>query len=185
MLRLQDNVIDTGEHVKKAGDFASAVRISQRPAILPSLLQHPTLLQLTLSSQFVIMVRLLSVAAVFFTIVFGAQASHICQCLFQDGSHCCASVVSLSKFLDMKSELIAASLLYRTTLVLRKTARLSAWIRSVTRMAQPATLAANGPALAASPFSSASHASKASLAEQPYLAPNNNAVGGMVEMCGS
>ncbi|KAI4652013.1 hypothetical protein J4E93_002210 [Alternaria ventricosa] len=38
------------------------------------------------------MVRILSVAAVFFTIAFGAQASHICQCLFQDGSHCCASV---------------------------------------------------------------------------------------------
>ena len=47
MLRPQDNVIDAGEHVKKAGDFASAVKISLRPATLLSQLQHPTLLQLT------------------------------------------------------------------------------------------------------------------------------------------
>ncbi|KNG50031.1 hypothetical protein DDE82_004590 [Stemphylium lycopersici] len=37
------------------------------------------------------MVRILSVVGLVLTIALGAEASHLCQCLFADRSHCCAS----------------------------------------------------------------------------------------------
>ncbi|KAF1934935.1 hypothetical protein EJ02DRAFT_439560 [Clathrospora elynae] len=37
------------------------------------------------------MVRILSLAAMVLAIALGAQAAHNCQCLFSDGSHCCAT----------------------------------------------------------------------------------------------
>lgn len=42
------------------------------------------------------MVRILSVVGLVLTIALGAEASHLCQCLFADRSHCCASTVSAS-----------------------------------------------------------------------------------------